>query len=788
MNLSRRDFLKAIAAASAMAAAGCSPKKQPTQEAVGATYTGDVDEWRKATCRFCGTGCGVMVGIKDGKVVANKGDKESPVNRGLNCVKGYFVSKILYGKDRLTKPLIRKNGKMVEASWEEALDLVAAKFKDSIAAYGPDSVAMFASGQMYVMEGYAASKLFKAGIGTNNIDPNARYCMASAVAGFMTTFGKDEPMGCYEDIEHATTFITWGNNMAEMHPILFSRVTDRKLAKPGEVKFFDFATRRTRTTELADEYLEFKPNGDLAILNAIANVLIQEKLVDEAFVAKHCTFKKGKENIGYGLEDGAQFKDEPQPMSYEEFKAYVAKYTPEYAGQISGVPADKIRMVARVFGNPDENVMSFWTMGFNQHVRGTWVNNMVYNVHLLTKQIGRPGATPFSLTGQPSACGTAREVGVFSHRLPADMVVDNPEHRAKAAKIWKVPVEKIPPKPGLHATEMLRAVDYGKVKVLWSMCTNPLAVSPHVGRFRKAFEDKKAFLVVSDVYPNRTTELADVILPAAMWVEKEGMYGNAERRTQHLAKCMLPPGEAKDDLWQLIQVAKRLGYGELFNYPGVDKYDGANPEGESELKKAIFEEYRQFTIGMGKDLAPYEEYVKHRGLLWPVVKGKETKRRYVEGEDPYVRPGTGFDFYGMKKDEHRAAIWARPWEPPAEIPDQDYPFWLCTGRVLEHWHSGTMTRRVPELKKAVPDAYVEINPKDAQRLGIKQGDKVKVVSRRGEIIAPAEIDGRGKPPAGTVFVPFFDEEILINLVTLDAFCPISKQPDFKKCAVRIEKA
>ncbi|AVX19798.1 periplasmic nitrate reductase subunit NapA apoprotein [Carboxydocella sporoproducens DSM 16521] len=786
MNLSRRDFIKSIAAATAMAAAGCSAQK-PGEKVGLDKGTVEVDEWRKATCRFCGTGCGIMVGIKDGKVVANKGDKESPVNKGLNCVKGYFVRKILYAEDRLKKPLIRKNGKLVEASWEEALDLVARKFKEAIDQYGPDSVGMLASGQMYVWEGYAAVKLFKAGIGTNNIDPNARFCMASAVAGFMTTFGKDEPMGCYEDIEHANVFITWGNNMAEMHPVLFSRVTARKLADKSVI-MIDIATRRTRTTEIADEYLQFVPGTDLAVMNGIANVIINEKLYDEEFVSKHCVFKRGKENIGYGLEDGAKFKDEPQPMTFDEYKAYVAKYTPEYVQQLSGVPADKIRWLAHLFADKSKRIMSFWTMGFNQHVRGTWANNLVYNLHLLTGQICKPGATPFSLTGQPSACGTAREVGTFAHRLPADMVVENPEHRAIAAKIWNVPVEKIPAQVGFHATEMLRAVDYGKIKVLWVMCNNPLAAAPKAGRWRKAFEENKAFLVVSDVYPNQTTKFADVVLPAAMWVEKEGMYGNAERRTQHLAKCTLPPGEAKDDLWQIIQIAKRLGYGDLFNYPGVDKYDGAHPEGESELKKALWEEYRQFTIGKGKDLAPYEEYVKHRGLLWPVVDGKETKRRYVEGEDPYVKPGEGIKFYGNHKEGDRAVIWARPYEPPAEVPDAEYPFWLCTGRVLEHWHTGTMTRRVPELKKAVPNAYVEINPADAERLGIKNGDLVKLTTRRGSITAPAMIDGRGKPPKGSVFVPFFDEEILINLLTLDAFCPISKQPDYKKCAVKVEKA
>ncbi|WP_434511009.1 molybdopterin-dependent oxidoreductase [Desulfitobacterium sp. AusDCA] len=788
MDLTRRSFLKAAAATAAMSTVvGCGTQKAATEQLTFGTEQTEVDKWVRATCRFCGTGCGVMVGVRNGKVVANKGDAESPVNRGLNCVKGYYVSRILYGKNRLTKPLIRKEGKLVESSWEEALDLVASKYKESIEKNGKDSVGMYASGQMYIWEGYAAAKLFKAGIGTNNLDPNARYCMAGAVTGFMTTFNKDEPFGCYEDIEHADVIILWGNNMAETHPVLFSRVTDHKISKP-QTRLIDIATRKTRSTEVADTHLEFIPGTDLAVLNGIANVLITENLVNEDFVSKHFNFKKGLENIGYGLEDKFKFADVASPLTYEDYKAFIAKYTPEYVEKISGVPADKIRELGHLFGDPKKNVLSFWTMGFNQHVRGTWANNLCYNIHFLSKQLGRPGATAFSLTGQPSACGTAREVGTFAHRLPADMVVNNPEHRAFAAKIWNVPVDRISPNVGLHALEMLRAVDYGKIKVLWIMCTNPYQSSPKLARYRKAAEDRKAFIIVSDGYPTRTTELADVVFPSAMWVEKEGMYGNAERRTQHLGKATIPPGEAKDDLWQIIQIANRLGYGDmLFPYPAAKTYDGQRAEtGESELKKALWEEYRQFTVNHGKDLAHYEDYMGKTGLIWPVVDGKETVRRYIEGVDPYVKKGMEMEFYGQP--DGKAIIWARPYEPPAEVPDADYPFWLCTGRVLEHWHTGTMTRNIPELNNAMPNAYVEINEADAKTMGLKRGDKVKITSRRGSVVAPIEVNGRGNPPKGSVFVPFFDDQILINVVCIDAFDPISCQPDFKKCAVKIEKA
>jgi nitrate reductase NapA len=297
-------------------------------------------------------------------------------------------------------------------------------------------------------------------------------------------------------------------------------------------------------------------------------------------------------------------------------------------------------------------------------------------------------------------------------------------------------------------------------------------------RFKQGLAQHKPLIVVSDVYPTETTKYADVILPSALWVEKEGCFGNTERRTQHFPKMVEPPGEARPDVWQIVEVAKRMGHGKLFSFK------------TEHLERELFEEYRQFTLGTSKDLAPYEVYQQGRGLRWPVVNGKETKYRYVEGEDPYVKPGEGIQFYKNKKTDGKAVIWARPYEAPPEIPDAAYPLWLCTGRVLEHWHTGTLTRRVPELHRSVPSAYVEIHPKDAAPKGIKTGDRVRVISRRGALELRAEVDynGRALSQPGLVFVPFFDEGKLINLLTLDALCPISKEPDYKKCAVKIEKA
>ncbi len=769
---SRRDFLKQGAVA--FTVAGSTVCLSPFG-AFADVVSSVEPSWQKAACRFCGVGCGVKVLVKGGRVGAVSGDELSSVNKGLLCVKGYSLPGILYGEDRLTTPLIRKDGKLVKASWNEALNLVAGKFKETLEKHGPTAVAMYGSGQWTITDGYAALKWFKGGIGSNNVEANARLCMASAVAGFLTTFASDEPMGCYDDIDACDAAVLWGNNMAEMHPVLFSRLMENR-RKNTHVKIVDMATRETPTTAFSDLFVLFNPQTDLAIANGIAHLIFKNNKADMSFIEKHVVFKKGKENIGYGLEDKFSFKDEAQKATLDEYRNFLEKYTPEYVSNLSGVSKEKLEQLAEIYGNPEVKVLSLWCMGMNQHTRGTWINNLIYNLHLITGKIGKPGSAPFSLTGQPSACGTVREVGTMAHRLPADMLVTNPDHRALAAKFWNVPVERINEKPGYNAMEMFRALDRGDIKAMWIQVTNPMVTLPNVNRYRKGAEKDERFIVVSDVYPTPTTEVADVVLPSAMWVEREGLFGNSERRTQHWNKMVEPPGNSLPDDWQMIEVARRMGHGNLFPY---DK---------KTYVRALYEEYRQFTIGTGKDVASYEDLLKARGLRWPVVDGKETRWRYVEGEDPYVKKGEGIKFYKNKADDGKAVVWVRPYEPPPEVPDKDYPFWLCTGRVLEHWHTGSMTRRVPQLHRAVPEAYVEINPEDAQSLGIQDGSLVKLVSRRGELVLPCTFSGKGKAPKGTVFVPFFDEHKLINKVTLDAYCPISGQPDYKKCAVRVERA
>ncbi len=934
MSISRRDFLKSSAAAAAASAVGITVP-QDVQAAAAQGESGW--RWDKAACRFCGTGCGIMLATKGGRIVAVKGDPAAPVNRGLNCIKGYFNAKIMYGADRLKTPLLRMNekgefdkkGKFKPVSWQRAFDEMEKHIKKALKASGPEGVAVFASGQYTVMEGYAAQKMMKAGFRSNAIDPNARHCMASAVVGFYQTFGVDEPSGCYDDIEITDTIVTWGSNMAEMHPILWSRVTDRKLSNPDKVKVVNIQTYTHRTCDLADFNIIFSPNTDLALWNYIAHEIVYNhpEAIDQEFIKNHIVFTAGPVNIGYGMRrkgekslvDGKYSAKEMETISkemekkvsakeapalapygykegdvmkntagtlkhwkitFEDYKKSLEPYTLDYVAKIAkGDPNEsiedfkkKLKMLADLYIEKGRKVVSFWTMGMNQHTRGTWVNTLSYNVHFMLNKQAKPGNGAFSLTGQPSACGTAREVGTFCHRLPADLMVKNPKHRKIAEEKWHIPAGTLNPVGNQHIMKIHRDIEDGVVKFAWVNVCNAYQDSANAKHWIKAAREMDNFIVTSDGYPGISAMVSDLVLPSAMIYEKWGAYGNAERRTQHWRQQVLPVGDAMSDTWQWVELSKRfkvkdlwgeytlrngkklpnviedakkMGYTEdttmfdiLYANDRAKKYkinldafpqkgyDNSECLGDSRnvigsdgkvfkgygfmIHEYLFEEYASFGRGHGHDLAPFEVYHKVRGLKWPVVNGKETQWRFNVKYDPYAakaNPGGDFAFYGplakkilqgsLKgpdktkekfKLPNKAKIFARPYMDPPEMPDSNYDIWLCTGRVLEHWHSGTMTMRVPELYRAVPEALCYMNPKDAKAKGFKQGELIWVESRRGKVKARVETRGRNRPPQGLVFVPWFDEKVFINKVTLDATCPMSKQTDYKKCAVKLSKA
>ncbi len=746
MPLTRRDFLKASAAASALAGLG-----HPA-DALAAPG----ERWVKSVCRYCGTGCGLYVGVRGGEVFAVKGDRDNH-NRGLLCLKGFLLPQIMTARDRCLHPMIRRGGKLVRASWDEALDLVASRLREALAAHGPGAVGFYGSGQGLTEETYAANKLFKAGLRSNNVEGNPRLCMASAVGGYTTTFGKDEPMGCYEDIDHADVMLLIGSNAAEAHPILFERMARRKQAGQ-EVKVIVLDPRRTPTARIADLHLSFAPGTDLAVLNAMAHVIVAEGLVDEPFVKAHLAFGEGKD----------------VNRTWEDYRAFLAQYTPARAAELSGARAEDIVTAARWFGAKGRAATSMWCMGLNQRIKGVWVNNLVHNLHLVTGKIGLPGSTPLSLTGQPNACGGVRDGGALSHLLPYGRVIANAQHRAEVEKLWGVPPGTIRPEDGKATMDLFQSLEQGELKVLYVMTTNPGQSLPNVDRYRKALEARKAFLVVAEAFhPTRTTELADVVLPAALWAEKEGVYGCTERRYQLLEQAVKPAGEARPDLQILCDLAARLGHARLLPW---------------RTPADAWAELLTLSRGTAYDFSGMsrERLAASHGLLWPLpAEGHPgTRRRYVKGEDPLVPADAPerIRFYG--RPDGRAVVWLRPQQPPAEVPDAEYPMVLTTGRVIEHWHTGTMTRNCVELRHANAESVAELHPDDGRRLGVATGDAVRVSSRRGAETFRAKLVDGARP--GLVFVHMHDPERMCNRLTVDAVDPGSKQPEFKICAVKVE--
>ncbi len=639
--------------------------------------------------------------------------------------------------------------------------------------------------------------------------------MASAVGGYLNSFGADEPAGTYDDFDTSDCFFIIGANPAEQHPILFRRVIDRKTAYPDRVKVIVVDPRKTPSARYADLHLQLKPGYDMHLLNAMAYVIVKEGMVDRKHL-KHCTFRKGLKTKGDFIDFAA-------------FEKFLEDYAPEKVEYEVGVPAADIRKAARWFGRKNHAALSLWTMGINQRTKGVHINCQITNLHLITGKIGTPGSDSLSLTGQPNACGGTREQGGLTHILPGHRALANPAHRAQIAEIWGVPVEWMPTKPTGSAVNMFMRLAEGKIKAIWINTTNPGQSLPNITPYRKAMEE--AFTVVSDIYPTRTTELATVILPSAMWIEREGVMGQTDRRSQITPKLVDPPGDARTDFWQVQEIAKRIAekLGKKTKYRELDPDTGEVKSVKEvyglgfETEKAAWDEYRLCTKGQDVDLwgATYEKLTAHAGgVQWPCTTtdhdNRGTSKRFISKDQAKKvfgrtkkRYKTGFvslydqhmaqkgypgpiNYYGHHPfhagSDDKAIVRVLTAGLDYEMPDNEYPFVLNTGRVIEHWHSGTMTRRVRLLRELNPAAYVEISPEDADTLGIKTGNKIKLISRRGEITLPSWVTDRAR--TGMVFVPWFDEDMLINLLTIDV--PESwsgaGQPDYKVCAIKIEKA
>ncbi|MFC8454571.1 molybdopterin-dependent oxidoreductase [Kitasatospora sp. NPDC057223] len=715
----------------------------------------------RSVCSYCGVGCGMLLdvtvdaGTGRRRVVKASGDKAHPANSGRLCTKGATSADMLAAPGRLGTALVRANRGAAPAATgvDEAISETARRLRAILDEHGPDALSFYVSGQMSLEAQYLANKLAKGFVRTNQIESNSRLCMASAGTGYKLSLGADGPPGSYQDFEQANAFLVIGANMADCHPILFLRMMER--VKAG-AKLIVVDPRRNATADKADLFLQIKPGTDLALLNGLLHLLVENGHTDPAFVAEHTE-------------------------GWEEMPAFLADYPPAKVAEITGIPEADIRQAAQWIGEAGE-WMSCWTMGLNQSTHGTWNTNALVNLHLATGAICRPGSGPFSLTGQPNAMG-GREMGYMGPGLPGQRSVLVPADREFTENLWGLEPGTLRTEVGRGTVEMFEQMAAGDIKACWIICTNPVA---SVANRRTVIAGLEAaeLVITQDVFADtETNAYADVVLPAALWAEAEGVMINSERNLTLARPAADPVGEALPD-WQLIaRVAREMGFAEAFDYADAEE---------------VFEELkRAWNPKTGWDLRGVT-YERLRGtpVQWPAPTADGPDRnpiRYLNdgvSQTLLVRPDGARPRLAFPTPSGRAQFFARPHLPAAELPDDDYPIVLNTGRLQHQWHTMTKTGRVAKLNKLNPGPFVEIHPEDARALGIAEGDQVEVASRRGRAVLPAVVTERVRP--GNCFAPFhwndlFGEYLSINAVTNDAVDPLSFQPEFKACAVSLAK-
>jgi anaerobic selenocysteine-containing dehydrogenase len=683
-------------------------------------------------------GCGLLVQVTDGAVRRVKGDPDHPSSLGDVCAKAVHLPPALRTPDRILYPQMRarRDADLARVPWELAVRFVADRLRDIVATHGPDAIAFYGSGQLLTEEYYVASKLAKGFLGTNNFDTNSRLCMASAAAGYARSLGSDGPPGAYADIESADCFFLIGTNTADCHPVTWKRIRKRKLAAPDDVTVIVADPRWTETADIADLHLPLRPGSDIALLNAMLHVLWKEGMLDPDFVALHTS-------------------------GWPALRTAIAGYAPERASAATGLSAEIIVGAARRFGRA-RAAMSLWSMGINQSHQGTDKNAAILNLHLATGQIGRPGAGPFSLTGQPNAMG-GRETGGLAHLLPGYRYVSDAAARAVVERHWGIPAGRIGSTPGRSALEVFEGLLDGSVRAIWILCTNPAASMPDLDLVEKALRQAELVIVQDAYHPTETTRFADVLLPAAQWPEKDGVMTSSERRMTYLPKLVEPPGEALPDAVIVTRVARELGFKEAFAY---------------ESAAEIFDEFAALTAGTVCDCSgvSHDRLRIDGPLQWPVPGPTHpgTPRLYTDARFP--------------TEDGRARLIPVEHDPPVEAPDAAYPLTLTTGRVRDHWHTLTRTAKSPALVARTSEPHLEVNLRDAQRAGIQDGDFVEITSRRGKAVAQARVSETIRQ--GTCFLPFHWGRQrgfykAANNLTLSARDPLSQQPELKACAVRL---
>jgi anaerobic selenocysteine-containing dehydrogenase len=696
--------------------------------------------WHRTLCPYCGVGCGLLVEVRDGAVTRVKGDPDHPANFGDVCAKAVHLPPVLRTADRLLHPQLRprRDRERERVPWAVAVRHVADRLREIVATHGSDAVAVYASGQLLTEEYYLAAKLAKGFLGTNNFDTNSRLCMASAAAGYARSLGADGPPAAWADLEQADCVLLVGTNTADCHPIAFKRLRRRKLAAPDDVTVIVADPRWTQTADIADLHLALRPGSDVALLNGLLHVLWRERRLDEAFIEAHT-------------------------RGWSALRAVIARYPPERAGALTGLSAEAVVTAALRFGAA-RAAMTLWSMGVNQSHQGTDKNAAILNLHLATGQIGRPGAGPLSLTGQPNAMG-GRETGGLSHLLPGYRLVSDAAHRADVERHWGVAPGTIPARPGLPALEIFEGLAAGDVRAVWIIATNPAASMPDLDLVEKALRQAELVVVQDAYHPTETTRFADVLLPAAQWPEKDGVMTSSERRLTYLPRLVDPPGEALPDAVIVARIAAELGFKAGFDHASTAE---------------VFAEFAALTAGRPCDYAGvgHARLATEGPLQWPVPAPDHpgTERLYADGRFPTA--------------DGRARFVPVDHAEPLEPTDARFPLVLTTGRVRDHWHTLTRTGKAPALRGRTPEPILEVSTRDARVIGLQDGDFAEITSRRGKAVAQCRVSDTIR--AGTCFLPFHWGRALgfyksANNLTLSGRDPVSHQPELKACAVRLRR-
>ena len=691
--------------------------------------------WVRSTCGYCGVGCGLYIGVKDGKPVYTKGDPKHPVNLGTLCPKGLSEHQMVQSENRYTTPMIRKDGKLTSSTWDEVFKTTSDKFKDIQSKYGNESVSVISTGQLLTEEFYSLGKFVQMGLKTNNYCGNTTLCMASAVMGYKQTFGSDGPVGCYEDFSYADVIMLIGANIADNHPILKLHIAKNQQITSKKPTIIVVDPRFSKTANMADIYVPLNPRSDLALMNGLCNIILEQGWEDEKFIKDRTT-------------------------GYKDFRKHImANYKPQDVADITGIDVKDLYELAKVYAKAPK-AMSAWTMGVNQSSIGTDTVSAICNLALITGNLGREGATALSITGQCNAMGT-RETG-FTSSLPGYRNFASSYDREEYASLVNVSVEDVPTKRGYSYPQIIDAIEAGEIKALWLVATNPLVSFPDQVRLRKAL-DKLELLVVQDAFKSETSLEADIVFSAATWSEKEGVYTNSERRCNYARKAVEPLGDTKSDFHIILEFSKY--------------FDGVNEKlfPKWTEPRDAFNEWKKVSKGRLCDYSgmSYELIEELGGIQWPCnEKFPKGKARLYDEEMP------------CPTEDGKAKLLALDWLPLKESCSVNFPLVLNTGRTVEQWHTRTKTKTISILDDLAPEAWIEINPSDAKKLEVKSGERLAISSTRGRIENIIVKESQNIRP-GSIFVPFHYDEQLINTITIADFDPKSFEPNFKQCAVQL---